>query len=254
MQTSKKGHCTQTQREPCQQYCFLVAYNYDTTYIFVEPIAIVIDALIVTAFDNVFTELTKNGFKPKFNITDNQATDPLTAYMAHNDCKWKFIEPSNHQVNTAERAIYTFKNHFISGLCTTDADWPVQLWDHLATQAVVTVSLLHASHINVGKSAYHQLNGHTYNWNVYPMAPSGHKGITYEDLTSRYYWGTRGTTAWYIGPALDQYRLFNWFVPETGDLCLSGSFDFFHTITSCPSSHQTNMQVKCTMRFVTPLI
>ena len=68
------------------QYVF-VAYDYDTNYIFAEPIANVTDALIVNAFDNIFTELTKKRFKSKCNVTDNQGTGPLKAYMAQNSCK-----------------------------------------------------------------------------------------------------------------------------------------------------------------------
>ena len=54
------------------QYVF-VAYDYDTNYIFAEPIANVTDASIVTTFNNMFTELTEKGFMPKFNVPDNQA-------------------------------------------------------------------------------------------------------------------------------------------------------------------------------------
>ena len=59
------------------------------------------------------------------------------------------------------------------------------------------------------------------------MASSGSRVLIYKDQPSRDLWGTRSTDAWYIGPALDQYRLFNWFVPETGGRRLSGSFDLF---------------------------
>ena len=48
-----------------------------TNYIFVEPITNITDATIVDAVDEVFTELTDNGFKPRFIVTDNQATFPL---------------------------------------------------------------------------------------------------------------------------------------------------------------------------------
>ena len=51
-----------------EHHYFFVAYGYDTSYIFAEPIANVTDALIVNAFDNIFTELTRRGFKPKFNL------------------------------------------------------------------------------------------------------------------------------------------------------------------------------------------
>lgn len=72
------------------------------------------------AFDQVCQDLKERGFKPSFNVTDNQSTRPIKAYLKTEDAKWQFVEPSNHRVNAAERVIQTFKNHFISGLCSMD--------------------------------------------------------------------------------------------------------------------------------------
>ena len=206
---------------------FFVAYDYDTNYIFANPIKDVKDATIVQAFDDIFTELTEKGHKPTFNVTDNQATTPIKNYLKKANCRWQFVEPSNHRVNAAERAIQTFKNHFISGLCSTDKEWPLQLWDQLAVQAVVTLNLLRTSHIDPSKSAYHQLNGHKYDWNSYIMAPPGTRAVIYEDPDSRTAWGARGTDAWYCGPSFDHYRNCIFYVPETRSFRTSGSFDLF---------------------------
>ena len=51
--------------------------------------------------------------------------------MVKEYCRWKIVEPENHQVDAEERSIQTFKNNFIGGLCTTESDWQVQLCDHL---------------------------------------------------------------------------------------------------------------------------
>ena len=98
-----------------KQYCF-VAYDYDTNYIFALPIANVQEKTIIKEFDKIFTKLTEKGHKPTFNVTDNQAVTPLQKYLRAKNCRWQFLEPANHRVNSAERAIQTFKNHFISGL------------------------------------------------------------------------------------------------------------------------------------------
>jgi len=79
------------------------------------------------AFKQVHQMLTTKGYKPIFNVTDNQAAAPIKAYMQENNGTVQLVEPNNHQVNAAERAIQTFKNHFISGLCTTDPNFPFQM-------------------------------------------------------------------------------------------------------------------------------
>ena len=81
----------------------------------------------VEAFDGIFTELEEKGHKPTFNAMDNQGTTPLKAYLKRKDCKWQFVEPNNHRVNAAERAIQSYKNHIINELCSADSKYPIQL-------------------------------------------------------------------------------------------------------------------------------
>ena len=104
------------------QYYF-VAYDYDTNASFAIPIKDLKDETIITAFDEIFKDLTEKGYKPQFNVIDNQDTTPLKAYLKKEDCTWQFVEPTNYRVNAAERAIQTYKNHMISGLSTTDVDF-----------------------------------------------------------------------------------------------------------------------------------
>jgi hypothetical protein len=220
---------------------YLVAYAYDPNYIYAIPLRNLRDESIMTAFEHVFQDLKTKGYKPTFNVTDNQATTPIKAYLGTEDCKWQFVEPNNHRVNAAERAIQTFKNHFISGLCSTDSNWPLQLWDTMTEQAIITLNLLRTSRIDPSKSAYHQLHGRRYDWNAYPLAPPGTKAVIYESPTTRTSWGTRGLDAWYCGPAFDHYRNMKFYVPSTKAYRVSGSYDLFpqHCIlpTFTPAQH-----------------
>jgi hypothetical protein len=226
------------------QYYF-VAYAYDVNYIFALPITNLKDDTILEAFDQVFQQLKEKGYKPSFNVTDNQAATPIKAYLKKEETKYQFVEPSNHRVNAAERAIQTFKNHFISGLCSTDRDWPLQLWDQITEQALITLNLLRTSRIDPTKSAYHQFYGHKYDWNAHPLAPPGTKAIVYESPDSRTSWGNRGLDAWYCGPSMDHYRNSRFYVPSTKAYRTSGSFDLFpqHCIlpTFTPEQHATEV-------------
>jgi hypothetical protein len=112
----------------------------------------------------------------------------------------QFVDPNNHHVNAAKRAILMLKNHLISGLCTTDANFPFQLWNHLTEQASITCNLLQSSRCNPDISAYEQLHG-KYDWNVHPMAPPGTRTVIHSSTLSRTLWGPRGLDAWYCGPA-----------------------------------------------------
>jgi hypothetical protein len=52
------------------------------------------------------------------------------------------LPPHNHQVNAAERAIATFKEHFIAALATVDMHCPLQLWDEFLPQVEITLNML----------------------------------------------------------------------------------------------------------------
>jgi len=206
--------------------CFFVLYHYETNAILVKPIANVDDRSIFAAYKEVFETLEAKGYKPKMNVMDNQATKYIKKFITKKKSKLQLVEPHNHRVNTAERAIQTFKDAFIAALATTGRDFPLQLWDRLAPQVQDTLNLLRASQINPNISAYEALNG-PYNWDRYPLAPPGCKSIIYETPAVRGSWALCGTDAWYLGPSAEHYRCNLYYVPETRAYRILGSAELF---------------------------
>jgi hypothetical protein len=206
--------------------CFFVLYHYKTNAILVKPITNVVDRSIFAAYKEIFETLEAKGYKPKMNLMDNQATNYIKKFLTEKECDLQLVEPHNHRVNAAERAIQTFKDAFIAVLATTDREIPLQLWDKLAPQVQDTLNLLRASRINPNILAYEALNG-PYNWDRYPLAPPGCKAIIYKAPAVRGSWASRGTDAWYLGPLADHYRCNIYYVPETRAYRISGSAELF---------------------------
>ena len=144
--------------------CFFVLYHYESNCILATPISGLDDKTIFEAYKQYFNELTAKGFKPKLNIMDNQATKHIKQFLSENKCKLQLVEPHNHRVNAAERAIQTFKDAFIAALATMDVNFSLQLWDKLTPQVQNYLNLMRRSQINPSKSAYQAMNG-PYNWN-----------------------------------------------------------------------------------------
>ena len=109
--------------------CFFVLYHYKTNAILVKPITNVVDRSIFAAYKEIFETLEAKGYKPKMNLMDNQATNYIKKFLTEKECDLQLVEPHNHRVNAAERAIQTFKDAFIAVLATTDREIPLQLWD-----------------------------------------------------------------------------------------------------------------------------
>ena len=219
--------------------CFLVVYHYETNAIMATPIAGLDDMTIFKAYKAIFQDLTKRGFKPKLNVMDNQATKYIKKFLTEEECKLQLVEPHNHRVNAAERAIQTFKDAFIAALATTDRDFPLQLWDQLTPQVMTCLNLLRPSRIDPTKSAHEILHG-PYDWNRYPLAPLGCKAVVYEDGDTRGSWASRGVDGWYLGPSLDHYRCDKYYIPETRAYRISGSTELFPQHCQLPdmTAHQ----------------
>ncbi len=114
------------------------------------------------------------------------------------------MEANEHQVNAAERAIQTVKNHLIAGLCTVHKLFPMQLWCKLLHQCEITLNLLRASRRNPKLSAYAILEGE-FNFNKTPLAPPGSKALVYKDTKLPTSFAPYAKDAWYIGPAMQHY-------------------------------------------------
>jgi hypothetical protein len=235
-----------------KQYIFVAYYDYTTNAIIVRAITDRESTTIVNAFDDVFTYLENKGFKPRFNVMDNEASNAITEYLQGKDIKWQFVPPNEHRVNAAERAIQTFKNHFIAGLCSTDKNFPAQLWDKLLPQAQDSLNMLRTSRIDPTKSAYEVLEG-PHDFNRHPWAPPGCRAIIHEPADTRSSWGPRGTDAWYIPPAMDHYRSYQFYVPKTRAYRISASAQFFPTYCEVPSELPTEAAARTTAELIAEL-
>jgi hypothetical protein len=155
----------------------------------------------------------------------------------------KFVPPSQPQIhhrNWAERDIQTFKNHFISGLCSTHPDFPLNLWDKLLPQATLTLNLLRPSPINPKLSAYAQIHG-AFNFDKTPLAPPGIKVHTHERAEGRKTFAVHSARGYYIGPCLHHYRCYNVWIPTTNSIRIANTVDWFPHNLTMPTSSPTDI-------------
>jgi hypothetical protein len=102
----------------------------------------------IKAHDTIHQELTVKGFKPKLQTLDNEASTALKNFCTANDVAYQLVPPHCHRRNAAERAIRTFKEHFVAGLSSVDPTVLLHLWDRLLQQADITLNLLRTSRLH----------------------------------------------------------------------------------------------------------
>ena len=86
------------------------------------------------------------------------------------------MPPNVHQINVAERAIRTFKAHFISVLAGVDPTFPKFMCDNLLVQTELTINLLRQATLNPSMSAWEYFNG-AFDFAATPLGPIGCKLI-----------------------------------------------------------------------------
>ena len=90
----------------------------------------------------VFNYSTSRGFGPKLQKLNNEASVMLKNFLIENAVDFQLAPAGIHHRNAAEQAIRTWKNHFIANLCGTEPDLPLEPWDKLVPQCIITLNLL----------------------------------------------------------------------------------------------------------------
>ena len=109
-------------------------------------------------------------------ILDNEVSTEKKPTVDDWDATYQLFTPNVHQRNIAERAIRTFKAHFISFLSRIDPTFPKFMWDKLLVQKELTINLLRQATLNPSMSAWEYFNGAFY-FTATPLGTIGCKLI-----------------------------------------------------------------------------
>ena len=210
--------------------------------IFAEPMKTrsAIDHL--NAYKRIHSILIARGLRPQLQRLDNEASTHLKTFLADQKIDYQLVPPHAHRRNQAERAIRVFKNHFIAGLCSTDPNFPLHLWDRLLPQALITLNLLRSSHINPQLSAQELIFG-TFNFNRTPLAPPGTKVLIHTKPSVRETWAPHGVDGWYIGPAMEHYRCYRVYAIETQAERIADTLAWFPTKVKMPTASSAEASI-----------
>jgi hypothetical protein len=137
----------------------LIVYDYDSNSILQCPLKNKTSAEIKRGWKTIYDRLAKRGNQPSLYIMDNEASAELKRALKECEVDYQLVPPHLHRRNAAERAIRTFKNHFLSCLATCDPDFPISEWDRILPQAELTLNLLRSSRVNPKLSAHAYLHG-----------------------------------------------------------------------------------------------
>ncbi|KAL7475660.1 hypothetical protein ACHAW6_001574 [Cyclotella cf. meneghiniana] len=168
-----------------------------------------------------------------WHVLDNEAPRELKATICSNGSTVKLTPPDVHQCNNAKRAIQTFKSHFITILSSADNSFPINEWDSLLPQAILTLNLLCNANVAPKISAYTYCHG-PFDYDRMPLAPIRCVLQFHVKTGHRRTWGEHSTDGRYIGASPEHYRTHHIFVKATRSHCLSDTVFFKHKFITQP--------------------
>jgi hypothetical protein len=169
----------------------------------------------VKAYDTIHQELTVN-----------EASAALKNFFTANAVDYQLVPPHCHRRNAAERAIRTFKKHFVAGRSSVYPVFPLHLWERLLLQAEITLNLLRTSRLHPQLSAAVHLHG-LVDYNKTAFAPPGCKIIAHKKPGKRRTWAPHGQHGYSLGPAMHHYRCQNVYISATASERIMDTLEFF---------------------------
>ena len=188
---------------------------------------------LTEAYMKIKKELNKRGFVIDLHMLDNEAPEMYRDAIEAERCTYQLVSPNNHRRNAAERAIRTFKEHFLRIIAGIDESYPMSMWDHLLQQTIITLNLLRQSKIHPHLSAWEHYNG-IFDYNATPLGPTGCKVLIHEPVAKRLSWGYHAQPGFYTGPAMNHYRNYTVFSSSTRVPRPCEKVEFRHSCITVP--------------------
>ncbi len=82
------------------------------------------------------------GVTPTKQVLDNKASAAYKEAIQESGMTYQLVPMDNHRRNAAEKAIQTWKDHFVAVLSGTADDLPLHLWCQLLPQTERQLCLL----------------------------------------------------------------------------------------------------------------
>ncbi len=176
----------------------------------------------------------------------------MKACIQGNGITYELVPPGQHRRNQAERAIQTFKSHFISILAGVDDKFPLSLWCHLLEPAELTLNLLRQSRVTPNVSAFAHVQGN-HDYMRKPFAPIGCAIQTHLKPDDRLSWDTRSEPGFNLGTSMEHHRCFRVYVTRTRATRISDTVFFKHQYITNPTLSPESHMFAAAQQLVTAL-
>jgi hypothetical protein len=189
---------------------------------------------MIQAYQALIDRLNASGLFPTEHILNNECSDQFKKQIKLNNMTYQLIPPHDHRRHRVDKAIQTFKDHFISILCGLDASFPLHLWDRLLVQAEHTLNMVHPAWMLKAVLAYTYLY-EQHDYNSHPFAPLRCKVEAHVVPEIWETWAPHTTSGYYIGNAMEHYCCHNVYISNTKSMRVCSSVFFKQRYLTMPT-------------------
>eukprot|EP00804_Cyclotella_cryptica_P008878 CCRYP_013090-RA/>CCRYP_013090-RA protein AED:0.15 eAED:0.14 QI:0/0/0/1/1/1/3/0/882 len=155
----------------------MILYHVDSNSIWAEPTKNKTEGELILARNRALQRMKACGIQPTRQVLDNEISAAYKLAITASGMTYQLVPPDDdHRRNIAEKAIQTWKDHFIAVISGTDAKFPLHLWCQLLPQMERQLCLLWQS------NAYPHISSHTHlyshhDYNAHPFVPLGMEAL-----------------------------------------------------------------------------
>ena len=212
----------------------MVAIHIDTNSIWVEALKNRTEGELILARRRALLRMKACGIIPAHQVLDNEASAAYKQEIKESGMTYQLVPPNNHRRNIAEKAIQTWKDHFVAVLSGTDNNFPMHLWCRLLPQAEKQLMLLMKTNINPKISAYAYLYG-PHNYNAHPFVPIGMEAMVHDPPNKRRTFAQHCSKGYVLGTSTEHYRCWNLWNIKTKATRVSETAFFKHKYITNPT-------------------
>jgi len=189
------------------------------------------------AFTSLYTFYKSKGKRPKYQCLDNEVSTQVTELFKDLTVEVQFVPPSMHRANVAERAIRHAKNTVIAMVSAVEEDMDPRIrFERVITQAEIAINHLKPCSRIPSITAWEGMHNSKYDFQAHPISIYGMRAIVHEKPEDQKSWDNHGVEGFYLGPSLNHYRCWDFYIPKTQRTHLSDTVQWLPRGFQLPGS------------------
>ena len=212
----------------------MILYHIDSNSTWVEPMRDRTEGELIAARRRGVERMKKRGIEAGHQVLDNEVSKAYKDEITTSGMTFQLVPPDDHRRNLAEKAIQTWKDHFIGVLSGTAETFPLHLWCQAIPQMERQLLLLQRSNVNPSISAYSHVYGQ-HNYDAAPFVPIGMESLVHEKPRRRRTFAEHCKKGYVLGTAFDHYRSWVIWMTDTRATRVSGTVFHKHKYITNPA-------------------